>query len=319
MSDWLSLVGLIIGVALLMKGADFLVMGASSLASRMSVSETVVGLTVVAFGTSAPELLVSLIAAIQKRPDAALGNVIGSNIFNILLILGVAGVIHPLRIEKNTVWREIPFSFLAVVALFFLSYDGLFGQGESWISRNDGMILLLFFVLFMIYTFGIPRVRMQDEMPVKLMSSVRTFVYIVGGLAGLTVGGRLTISGAITMAELFGMSERLMGLTVLAIGTSLPELFTSAVAASRGKSEIAVGNIVGSNIFNIFLILGVTATVSPLRYNPALNVDFLVLTVASAVLFVTMFTGKRRTLDRWEAILLIGLAVLYLSVLIWRN
>lgn len=319
MSVWLSLVVLIIGLFLLTGGAGYLVDGASSLALKMSLSEIVVGLTVVAFGTSTPEFAVSFLASIQNKPDIALGNIIGSSIFNLLLILGVAGIIQPLRTEKNTVWREIPFSFLAVVVLFILCNDGLFSAGANWLSRDDGLVLLSFFVIFLVYTFGIPRVTSQDEVSVKAMTTLKTFLYIVGGLVGLFIGGRLAVSSSVDLAKTLGVSDKLIGLTILAGGTSLPELFTSAVAARKKKFDLALGNVVGSNIFNVFFILGVSTTLTPLSYDPVLNADFALLGLASIVLFVTMFTGKKRTLDRWEAILMVVLFGLYLAFLIARG
>lgn len=308
------------GFFLLIKGADFLVEGASSLALKLSVSEIVIGLTVVAFGTSTPELVVNLFSSVEGRPEMALGNVVGSCIVNILLILGVAAIIRPLGTEKNTVWREIPFSLLAAVALFVLCNDALFGDsGPSSLSRTDGVVLLLFFSIFLSYVFAIPKVQIQDQFRVKQLSSGKMSVFIAAGLVAQFLGGKLVVDNVVTLASQLGMSEKLVALTVVSLGTSLPELSTSAVAAYRGNQDIAVGNIVGSNIFNIFLIMGLSASIAPVSFNPAFNFDLAVLIVSSALLFVTMFTGKRRFLDRWEAILFVVFYAGYVAMLALRG
>lgn len=311
---------LAIGFGLLVKGADYLVNGSSSMAKRLNVSEIMIGLTVVAFGTSAPELIVNIFAGISGNDAIAFGNIIGSNITNILLILGVAGVINPIITEKNTVWKEIPFSLLAAVVLMILCNDVFFKAAPvNLLSRGDALVLLLFFIVFLTYTFGIPKVEMKDEPEVRLLSMSKTVIYILVGLIALFLGGKLVVDNAIKIARVFLVSEKLIGLTIVALGTSLPELFTSAYAAFKGKSDIAMGNVVGSNIFNLFFILGITGVIHPLSFDRVLNFDFLVLIGVSLLLFLTMFTGKRRRLDRWEAIVFLLLYISYITILIVRK
>lgn len=310
---------LAIGFVLLIKGADYLVDGSASLAVRLSVPDLVIGLTVVSFGTSSPELVVNIFANLQGNADLSFGNIIGSNITNTLLILGVAGIIYPLKTAKNTVWREIPFSFLSVIVLLVLVNDLIFDAGENVLSRNDGVILLLFFLVFIVYTFGITKIELDDQHDVDKLSNIKTIIYILIGLVGLGIGGKLVVDNAINMAEFFGVSQKIIGLTIVAIGTSLPELVTSAMAAYKRKSDIAIGNVIGSNIFNIFLVLGVSALIAPLPFAMTLNVDIMVLIAASTFLFISMFTGGVRVLDRWEAILLLVMYAGYMVFLLIRR
>jgi cation:H+ antiporter len=311
---------LVVGFVLLVKGADLLIEGVSSLASRLSISEIAIALTVVAFGTSTPELIVNIFASFQGKDEITLGNIIGSNIVNILLILGIAGLIFPIKTEKNTVWREIPFALLSVLVLLVLCNDLLIDRvSESVISRSDGIILLAFFSIFLTYVFGISKVEGEGISTVETMSLLKLFLYIIGGLVALFAGGKLVIDSAIKCAKWLEVSEKLIGLTIVAGGTSLPELFTSAVAAHKGKSDIAIGNIIGSNIFNIFFIMGISVLINPIYFPPVLNIDLLILTGASAFLFITMFTGKKRSLDRWEAVLFILLYGTYVTYLFSRR
>ena len=315
----LKLAIIILGFTFLIKGADFLVEGAAALAKRLSVSQIVIGLTVVSFGTSAPELIVNILASIQGKSDITLGNVIGSNIINILLILGIAGVIRPILTEKNTVWREIPFSLLAVLALFIACNDHFLDGGENVISRGEGMLFMLFFIIFITYTFAISGIEFRDQEQIKTLSPIRIMMYITIGLAGLIAGGKLVVDNAIAVARMLEVSEKVIGLTVIAIGTSLPELFTSAVAAFKGKSDIAIGNIVGSNIFNIFFILSISAVIRPIPFIVQLNVDIAVLIMASLMLFLTMFIGNVRKLDRGESIIFLVFYALYFIFLMIRK
>jgi len=315
----ISFILLIIGFFLLIKGADYLVEGSSSLASKLKVSELLIGLTIVAFGTSTPELIVNIISSSQGNTDIAFGNVIGSNIVNILLILGIAGLIYPLRTEKNTVWKEIPFSLMAAVALLILCNDMILNGEPSILSRGDGLILLLFFIIFLTYSFGLSKVEIQDKPDIKIFSNRRVVVYILVGLIALFFGGRFVVNSAVDIAQKLNISEKLIGLTIVSIGTSLPELFTSAVAAKKHKSDIAIGNVVGSNIFNIFFILGISAVIRPLPYPNILNSDLIILIVASLLLFLTMFTGQKRRLDRWESFLFLILYLGYVIFLISRR
>jgi cation:H+ antiporter len=310
---------LIIGFILLIKGADLFIEAASSLALKMKVSQIVIGLTIVAFGTSAPELVINAFAATADKTDLSFGNIIGSNIINILLILGVAGILRPLRTLKNTVWREIPFALLAALVIWVMVNDSFFDGTFNILSRGDGIILLLFFLIFLTYSFAIAKVEVQDSPDLKIFSKYKIIIYLILGLTGLFIGGQLAVNNAVKIAGLLGLSDKLIGLTIVALGTSLPELVTSAVAARKGKTDIAIGNIIGSNIFNVFLILGLTAIITPLPFQAIMNYDIAVLVLASSLLFFTMFTGKKRLLDRWEAILFLILYFIYTIYLIMRN
>lgn len=319
---WIA-VKLLGGFVLLIKGADFLVDGAGSLAKRFNVSELVIGLTIVAFGTSAPELIVNGIASFQGKNEIVLGNVIGSNIFNIFLILGIAGLIRGLSVQRSTVWREIPFSFFAVILLGVMTVEPFLTGGGSGaaagavVSRLDGAVLLVLFGGFILYAFKIARVGVFDEVDVSGRGPGLTLLLIAGGLAGLALGGKFVVNGAVDAAAMMGISERIIAITIVSAGTSLPELFTSAVAAFRGRSEMAVGNVVGSNIFNIMLILGVSAVIRPVPFAwDRFGIDLAVLTAATLLLFLTMFTGKRKVLDRWEAGLFVACFAGYMAWLV---
>jgi len=304
----------ILGFLLLIKGADFLVQGASSMARRMQISELAIGLTVVAFGTSLPELFVNIISSAQGNIAIALGNVLGSNIANILLILGISSVIYPLAVSKGTVWKEIPFSLLAVLLVGVMANDRWLDQADvSVLSRIDGIVFLSFFLIFLIYTASIAQTLpgIVDHIPRREFSRVKSIAWIVIGLAGLTLGGKWIVDGAVHFAEQVGISQSIIGLTIVAVGTSLPELATSMMAARKKNIDIAVGNIVGSNIFNVFFILGVSAGIKPLPLQAGLNFDIAVATLAAALLFFFMFTGKKHVLDRWEGILFILLYIGY--------
>ncbi|MFN5168564.1 MAG: calcium/sodium antiporter [Cyclobacteriaceae bacterium] len=299
-----------VGFLILIKGADFLVNGASSAAKKFGVSNLAIGLTVVAFGTSMPELIVSLLSALDGKNDASFGNVIGSNNFNLLFILGISGLIYPLVVQRNTVKFEIPLSLVAAVVLFVLVNDQLLWgatdspsgyQGEA--SRWDGFIMLAFFGLFLIYIYRTMKQTsdIDQEDNVKIYSTWMSVGMIAAGLAMLIGGGKLVVDNAIAIAQHFGLSEKLIGLTILAAGTSLPELATSAMAAYRKNADIAIGNVVGSNIFNIFFILGITSSINPMGYNAAMNFDMYVLFGSTILLMFFMFTLHRSKLDRWEA------------------
>ena len=302
----MSVTFLVLGLIILIFGAELLVQGAASLAKRLAIAEIVIGLTVVAFGTSTPEMVVNIFASIENRNDIVFGNIIGSNIFNILLILGVSGLIYPLAVQKNTVWKEIPFSFLVTLVLLLLVNDSANNSLLCcMLSRNDGLVLLLLFAIFITYLFGIAKVESTDKYQVKVYSVAVSTLLIIGGLGALFAGGKLCLVGAVELARNFGLSEKFIASTIIAAGTSLPELATSSVAAYRRRCDIAVGNIVGSNVFNILAILGVSAVIRPAVYNPAFNVDLCILIVATVILYLAMFTGKRHRLDRWEAVLML--------------
>lgn len=311
-----------VGFGALIKGANLLVDGASSLAKRLGVSALVIGLTIVAFGTSAPELIVNIFASINGNSDIAIGNILGSNTANILLILGISAVIYPLAVKRGTVWKEIPFAFLAVIVLALMANDALIDkQSFSAITKIDGLALIAFFIIFLYYTFGISRVRAADaaQVPIHRHSLPRACLMIGLGLAGLAIGGEWIVDGAVTLATTFGVSEALIGLTIVAVGTSLPELATSAAAARKKDVDIAVGNIVGSNIFNIFWILGVSAVINPLPFSSLLMRDMFVTIIATALLFAAMFIGKRHILERWQGICFIVLYVSYITYLVIRG
>lgn len=311
----------VIGFFVLIKGADLLVDGAESIAKKFNIPNIVIGLTIVAFGTSAPEFVVNIMASAKGNTDLAIGNIIGSNIANILLILGMSAVIYPLAAKKNTTWKEIPLSLLAAVVVGVMANDFLIdGASSSVLSRIDGIVLLLFFFIFISYTVGIARSsgeRGTEE--VSEFKTGRAIIYIILGLVGLTLGGNWIVEGAVKLAQLLNISETLIGLTIVAIGTSLPELATSVIAAYRKRADIAIGNVVGSNIFNIFFVLGFSAIIRPLPFNPAHNIDIGMAIAASLLLFLFMFFGKKQTLERWQGAFLIGLYVVYIIFSVIMN
>lgn len=312
----IQLIILAIGFIMLIKGADWLVLGSSSIAKRYNISDLAIGLTIVAFGTSAPELVVNIVASAENHPDVVFGNIIGSNSFNIYIILGIAGLITPLAVKSSTVWREIPMSAIAVILLFVLC-NNFFIQNQGDLSRIDGIVLLLFFALFLVYVYKQLKKNAFENQKEKFSLSLLKIVgLIVGGLIGLIVGGKLVVESTIHLAKSIGVSQKVISLTVVAIGTSLPELATSVVAAIRKNVDIAVGNIIGSNIFNIFLILGLSATIRPLEYKSTFNLDFYILALGTLILFLAMLTGRKKILDRWEAIILLIAYVGYTVYLI---
>lgn len=298
-------VSLIFGFALLIKGADFLVDGATSLAKRFRVSDFVIGLTIVAFGTSAPELFVNIVSSVQGQVGIAIGNVMGSNIANILLVLGLCAVIAPVTLSRSSVWKEVPLCLFVAVLFSLLANIG-FG-----LSRGDGFLLLAFFVTFMIYSFKASMQVEVDESE-KHLPLAQAVGLIVIGLMSLSWGGKLIVDSASQIALKFGMSEITIGLTIVAIGTTLPEAVTSVVALLKGKSEIAIGNVLGSNIFNVLFVLGLSAVIRPLPFQVQDNVSIVVMVGASLLLFVMMFTGKKHVLDRWEGGLFLMIYVGYL-------
>lgn len=304
---FLALLLLIVGFAILIKGADFLVNGASSVAKKFNISNLAIGLTVVAFGTSTPEFIVSCYSALEGRNDASFGNVIGSNNFNLLFILGIAGLIYPLTVQRNTVKYEVPISLLAALVLYIVVNDQIIlSSPANLLSRWDALILIVFFGLFMMYVYRTMNTASEyEESPIKMYATPVATGMIILGLAMLIGGGTLVVDNAVVIAEHYGLSQKLIGLTILAAGTSLPELATSAVAAYRKNTDIAIGNVIGSNIFNIFLILGLTGLINPIPYNDLMNFDIEVLGATTLLLMVFMFTINQRKLDRWEAFLLL--------------
>lgn len=315
----LNILLLVGGFVALIFGADKLVDAASSLAKKLGIPNIVIGLTVVAFGTSAPEMVVNVFAAINNNTDIVLGNVIGSNLFNGLAILGICALIYPLTVKRNTTWLEIPLSFLAAIAVYFVANDIFFdGATQNIISRSDGFILLLFFAIFLVYNIviGLGGNENDDASETKDYTYLQSVLFIILGLGGLILGGRLIVTGAVNIAEAFGLSERIIGLTIVSVGTSLPELATSVVAVRKRNLDIAIGNVVGSNIFNIFFILGVSTIITPVPVNPASFTDIYANIGACLLLFIFVFVGKGRQLARWEGAVFLLLYMAYIALLI---
>lgn len=311
-----------VGFVLLIKGADWLVDGASSLAKKWGIPPLVIGLTIVSFGTSAPELIVNILASVQGNNDLAIGNILGSNIANILLILGVSAMIYPLSVKRGTVWKEIPFSLLAIVMLAVMVSDiWLDGTPTDLLSRSEALVLLGFFIIFMYYVFGVSKTQGADgdELEVKQYRPIISALLIFAGLVMLFLGGKWIVEGAVAIALNLGVSEGLIGLTVVAVGTSLPELATSAVAAYKKNVDIAVGNVVGSNIFNIFWILGVSGLIHPIAFSSVMLFDVGVAICVTLLLFLFMFVGKRLVLQKWQGAAMVLCYVVYVGVLVWRG
>lgn len=315
----LNIVFLILGLGLILVGANCLTDGASSIAKKFGISDLVIGLTIVAFGTSAPELMVSVVAALNDSAGLAVGNVVGSNIFNVLMIVGITAIVMPIKIQKSIMTNEIPLVILASLALVACASDSLIDGGmENIISRIDGIILLLFFTIFMRYTFSIAKDSDESGEEIKSMPMWKASLFIVGGLAGLIFGGQLFVDGASEIARGLGVSEAVIGLTLVACGTSLPELATSIVAAVKKNPGIAIGNVIGSNLFNIFFILGTSATIKPLPIGKITNLDLLTL-VASAVLFwIVGWFFKNKTITRAEGSVMVACYVAYTTWLVMQ-
>lgn len=304
---------LIFGLYLLVKGASWFVEGSSSLATHFRVSPLVIGLTVVAFGTSLPELVVNLMASFYGTSSLAVGNIMGSNIANTLLILGGTACITPLVLKRTTVWREIPLAILSAVLLFMMGNDGLFvGRADSVLDRIDGMVLICFFFVYLYYTFAISR----RDIPVSKFQKVslsKSFGYIVFGLAMLYFGGEWTVNGAVGIASFMGWSDTIIGLTVVGIGTSLPEFATTYLAAKRGHADLAIGNAIGSNIFNVFWVLGMSAIIRPLPFSLENGLDAFFAVAAALLLFLVMFLGKKHTLSRVEGVIFVLIFIGYMA------
>lgn len=309
---------IILGFVFLIKGADWMVSGATLLAKKNKIPDLAIGLTIVAFGTSAPELVVNTVASYQDHSDIVLGNVIGSNNFNLFMILGIVGLIFPIAVQSSTIWKEIPISFFAAIVFLVLANGYLFF--DMGLSRMDAAILLVLFFLFLFYIYK--QMRTEDpsvEVVIVTASKAKIWGLIALGLIGLVIGGKLIVDNAVTIASDLGVSEKIIGLTIVAAGTSLPELMTSVVAALKKNSDIAIGNIIGSNIFNIFLILSVSSFVRPITFSEVFNTDIYLLIGGTVFLFLAMFTGKKKTLDRWEAGLLLLVFLGYTTYLVMKE
>ncbi|CDF79308.1 Na+/Ca+ antiporter, CaCa family [Formosa agariphila KMM 3901] len=314
----LSSVFIIVGFASLIFGANWLVDGATSLAKKHHISDLVIGLTIVAFGTSAPELVVNTVASFHGHSDIVFGNIIGSNNFNLFIILGIAGLIYPITVQSSTAWREIPISLLVALLLFVLAND-FFSHQLPEISRVDGVLLLVVFICFLYSIFKQLKQDPIEAISYENKSNFKIWSLVILGIAGLIIGGKLVVDHSIDIATKLGVSQKIIGLTIIAAGTSLPELVTSVVAALKKNSDIAIGNVIGSNIFNVLLILSISAFVHPITYNPNFNQDLFILIGGTVFLILAMFTGTRKKLDRWEAFILLSFYVIYTSYLVMKE
>lgn len=318
---FMAYVFLIGGLVLLVKGADFFVDGSSSIAKAMKIPSIIIGLTIVAFGTSAPEAAVSIIAGVSGENELALGNAIGSNMFNILAVIGICAMIKPINIQRSVIVKEYPFAILATVAALVLGADIFIGTGDNLLTRSDGIILILFFCVFL-YSLIREAMKSRSEMPDPTDGEApkhplwKSILFSIGGLAGIIGGGELVVNGAQEIALSFGISQELIGLTIVAIGTSLPELVTSIVAARKGESDIAIGNVIGSNIFNIFFVLSSSAVIAPLPITANNLIDMLILT--GVMLLCYFFCITKRKISRVEGAVLAALYVGYMAYIIIR-
>lgn len=320
----LEILLLIIGIILLIKGADYLVEGSSSLSKKFGIPTLMIGLTVVAFGTSMPELIVNILASLKGSTEVAFGNIIGSNIANILLVLGVVAIIKPIKVQSSTVWKEIPFALLATIVLFVLSNFPLIdGIDLTSLTRVSGIIMILFFGIFMYYTINLAKNNKKNlknekiEIPKHKDSTIA--IMILGGLIAIYFGGKWVVEGAVFLAQALGLSEFLISATVIALGTSLPELITGITAAKKGDIDLAVGNSVGSNIFNIFWVLGITALIAPILIPTFVNLDMLLLIAVTLILFFFLFIGKKHEIEKWQGYLFILLYLVYVAFIILRG
>lgn len=312
---------LIIGFVLLIKGADFFVDGSSNIAKLLRIPSILIGLTIVAFGTSSPEATVSIIAAMEGSSDVSLGNIVGSNIFNLTLVVGIAAFIFPLKVENETIRKEIPFTLLASAVLLILMGDvELQGISDNLLTRSDGLIFLLFLSIFMYYVIEVAlksRGKSSDEkIPADIKWGKNILITLLG-LAGIIIGGQMVVTNGTEIAYSLGMSETLVGLTIIAIGTSLPELVTSIAAALKKESEIALGNIVGSNIFNILFVLGASSLITPLAVNGKVFIDVIIMILLTVLLLV--FSRTNFKIGKREGMTLAIVYIVYLVYIILRN
>lgn len=316
---------LLLGIVLLIKGADYFVDGASSIARTLHVSPMLIGLTIVAFGTSSPEATVSIIAAVEGNAGVAIGNVVGSNIFNITFVVGITALLNPLKVENETIRKEIPFTLLASVTLLVLISDmTLQFFGVNSITRSDGLVFLLIFAVFMYYIFEVAKnsrdkIKEESGTDEKAVSTswIKNLIFTVGGLLAIIFGGDLVVDNATVIAYSFGMSETLVGLTIVAVGTSLPELITSITAAVKKESDIALGNIVGSNIFNILFVLGVSSVISPLAVDSKIFIDVILMIILTIILLI--FSRTSFQVGRREGSFLVIAYLIYMAYIIVRN
>ena len=302
----LDIVWLILGLALIVYGADWLVDGASSLARRWGLSEFVIGLTIVGMGTSAPEMVVSVIGAIQSNADVAVGNVIGSNIFNVLLILGITALILPIPVTRENIRRDVPLNLFVTGLLILLGMKlSIFSIGENLLSRWNGALFLLLFIAYLVFCFRSGKTEETPSVDAPGRKLWVSLLMVAGGLGALIIGGRLFVDNATDIARLLGVSDKFIAVTILAGGTSLPELATCVAAAIKKKGQLALGNVIGSNLFNILLILGTSAVITPLSFQDIDWVDLGVLLSSAVVVWLWTYTGHRDRIDRWEAVLML--------------
>ena len=309
---------LIVGLVLILMGANWLVDGASSIAKKTGMSEFIIGLTIVGIGTSTPEMVVSFISSFQGQTDMAIGNVVGSNIFNTLVILGITALLCPLAITKESLKRDLPLNIAVTVLLILLGLKGtIFGVGTNSLTRIDGLIMLLILALYFRLLLkkpkdGVIETEANGE-STKVFSTGKSIIFILMGLAGLVLGGKLFVNSATEIAKFFNMSEKFIALTIMAAGTSLPELATSVVAALKGRGQMAMGNVLGSNISNILLILGASAVINPLSFSAMGPIDLGVVLVAAVFMLTSAYTFKKNTLDRFEAVILLLIEAGYMT------
>ena len=315
-----QIIFLIAGLLLILFGANYLVDGSSSIARRFGLSEFVIGLTIVGIGTSTPEMVVSFLSAFQGKADMAIGNVVGSNIFNTLMILGVTAVICPVKISRNAVRKDLPLNISVTALLIILGLNAtLFGIGkDNVISRIDGIILLAIFVWYLWSSFknDSDQESSEESEPAKNYSMPISIVMILGGLAGLVIGGRLFVNSATEIAKTLGMSEKFIAITIMAAGTSMPELATSVVAALKKRGQLALGNVIGSNISNILFILGGSALIHPLSFSGMSAVDLATLFIGSVLILTSAITFKKKQVDRIEGLILLAVEAGYMWYLI---
>ncbi|MGM0640665.1 MAG: calcium/sodium antiporter [Thermotogota bacterium] len=302
---------LIIGFIFLVKGSDYLVDGASNIAGYFGISQLIIGLTIVAFGTSTPELIVNLLSSSTSNTDLAISNVLGSNLFNTLIILGITSLIAPIGVQKSTVKKEIPMNFLVTLVLLVLVNDLILNQGNNSLSLGDGIILLLFFIIFFYYVFENAKEQGFKKEDNNNILKIKDFVFVGLGIFMLYLGGDWIVTNAVKISESFGVPQKIIGLTILATGTSLPELVTSITAVRKGNNDIAVGNVVGSNIFNILLVLSSSTFITKIPFNPGDNITILVLLFSTILLW--LFLRKDHELTKGEGLILLIIYISYMS------
>ena len=309
---------LLAGLALILFGANYLVDGSSSIAKKFGISEFVIGLTIVGIGTSTPEMVVSFLSAIQGKADMAIGNIVGSNIFNTFMILGITALVAPIAITKSNLKKDIPLNIAVTLLLIFLGMNQtILGRGENVLSRIDGAVLLLLFAWYLWSSFKSDTGDGQEEDGgIKVKSNLVSILMIIGGLTALVIGGRLFVNSATSIAQMFGVSDKFIAITIMAAGTSMPELATCVVAAAKGRGQLALGNVLGSNLGNILLILGGSALIHPLSFAGMTTIDLGVAMVGAIFIFLTAFMFRKKTVDRVEGTILLLIEAGYMWYLI---